>query len=112
MAVALQAELPPLETDAAGILRVGGTRVPFDAVIAAWDDGASAEEIAALYPVLDLADVYDTIAYYLHHRSSMDAYLTEQAQARAKVRTDAAERFDTSGLRERLLARRASQSAS
>ena len=37
--------------------------------------------------------------------------LEEQAKTRAKVRAEAAARFDTSGLRERLLARRASQTA-
>lgn len=106
MSVAIQAELPPLEADDGGILRVGGTRVPFDAVIAAWQEGASAEDITALFPVLYLADVYDTIAYYLRHRSSLDEYLSEQADARERLRERAAAKLDVGDLRARLVARR------
>ena len=105
MAVAIQAEFPPLETDAGGILRVGGTRVPFDAVIAAWQEGASAEDITALYPVLLLADVYDTIAYYLRHQKSLDRYLGDQAEARGAMRAEAERRFDASDLLMQLLGR-------
>lgn len=109
MSVALQAELPPLKADEGGILRVGGTRVPFDSVVAAWNEGASAEDITALYPVLKLADVYDTIAYYLRHQTSLTEYLDQQAAARTEVRKEAQRRFDSRELRGRLLARSASQ---
>ncbi len=105
MSLALSTDLTSLEKNAAGIILVGGTRVPLDAVIAAWDEGASAEEITDLYPVLDLADVYATIAYYLRHRAELDAYLAEQRQATDERRAEAGARFDTSGLRERLRAR-------
>lgn len=109
MALAIEIDPPPLETDDGGILRVGGTRVPVDAVIGAWNEGASAEEITALYPALRLADVYDSIAYYLRHRESLDEYLEEQEQARKAVREEARRRFDTSSLRAELVARLQSQ---
>ena len=38
-----------IETDADGVIRVGGTRVTLDTLIAAFDAGATAEEIAQQY---------------------------------------------------------------
>ena len=35
----------PLETDADGVVRVGGTRVTLDTIVAAFTKGATAEEI-------------------------------------------------------------------
>jgi len=101
----------PLETDANGVVRVGGTRVTLDTVVAAFQEGATAEEIVFQYPSLNLADVYAAITYYLRHRSEVEAYL-EQRQARAdEVRKQNEARFDPQGIRERLLARRAEQEA-
>ena len=47
----------PFQIDADGVARVGGTRVALDTVIAAFSDGATAEEIAQQYPSLNLADI-------------------------------------------------------
>ena len=105
MAVALTNDLTHLEKNEAGIILVAGTRVPLDAVVAAWEEGASAEEITDFYPVLGLADVYGTIAYYLRHRAELDRYLAEQRQASDVRRAEAGARFDTSGLKAKLLER-------
>ncbi|MBI4483382.1 MAG: DUF433 domain-containing protein [Acidobacteria bacterium] len=102
-------ETPPLETDADGVVRVGKTRVTLDTVILAFSDGATAEEIAQQYPSLQLADIYSVIGYYLHHRAEVDAYLRQRAQQAEQVRNLNEARFDPSGVRDRLLARRASQ---
>ena len=85
-------------------MRVGGTRVTLDTVVAAFLEGATAEEIA--YPVLALADVYAAIGYYLRHRSEVEAYLDQRRQAGERVRGENAARFDPAGIRARLLARR------
>lgn len=55
---------------------VGGTRVTLDTLVAAFDAGATAEEIAQQYPSVALADVYAVIAYYLLHQPEIQAYLT------------------------------------
>lgn len=55
-------ERVPIQTDADGVIRVGGTRVTLDTVIAAFDAGATAEEIAQQYPSVALADIYLVIA--------------------------------------------------
>jgi uncharacterized protein (DUF433 family) len=52
----------PLQTDADGVIRIGGTRVTLDTLAAAFDAGATAEEIVQQYPSLALADVYSVIA--------------------------------------------------
>lgn len=101
-----QTENVPLGRDADGVVRVGKTRVTLDTVVAAFNEGATAEEIAQQYPSLALADVYSVLGYYLRHRPELDAYLGERAQRAAQVRAENEARFDPSGVRDRLLARR------
>jgi hypothetical protein len=45
-------ETIPLETGADGVLRNSKTRVTLDTIIAAFSEGATAEEIAQQYPSL------------------------------------------------------------
>jgi uncharacterized protein (DUF433 family) len=73
-----------VETGADGGIRVGGTRVTLDTVVAAFDSGATAEEIVQQYPSLTLADVYSVIAYYLRHESKVRAYLAERQRKAAQ----------------------------
>lgn len=101
-------ETLPLETDADGVVRVGKTRVTLETVILAFSDGATAEEIAQQYPSLQLADIYSTIGYYLRHRDEGDAYLRQRAHQAGEVRNLNEARFDSFGVRARLLARRSS----
>ena len=102
-------ETLPLETGADGVVCVGKTRVTLDTIIMAFTDGATAEEIAQQYPSLQLADIYSVIGYYLRHRSEVEAYLRQRAQQAEHVRQQNEARFDPSGVRDRLLARRPSQ---
>ena len=101
-------EVVPLAVDADGVMRIGNTRVTLDTVIAAFADGATAEEIVQQYPSLLLADVYSVIGYYLRHTAEVDAYLQQRRVQRDTVRQQNEGRFDPHGVRERLLARRAS----
>jgi uncharacterized protein (DUF433 family) len=105
MAPAIAAHPVPLTTDADGVIRVGGTRVTLETVVGAFEAGESAEEIAAGYPALSLADVYDTIAYYLRHRSETRAYLAERQAAASAMRREIESRPGYTDLRERLLER-------
>jgi uncharacterized protein (DUF433 family) len=97
----------PLAADAHGVIRVGGTRVTLDTVVAAFRDGATAEEIVQQYPSLHLADVYSVIGYFLQHQPDVDRYLAERQQRAAQVRAHNEAQFDPVGIRDRLLARRA-----
>jgi uncharacterized protein (DUF433 family) len=103
-------EMPvPLREDR-GVIRVGRTRVTLDTVITAFLMGATPEEIAQRYPTLDLGDIYAVIAYYLHQRAEVDAYLADQRRQVEQARREQEARFDPTGLRDRLLARRAAES--
>ena len=104
-----RAEPAPFSIDADGVARVGGTRVTLDTVVAVFNNGATAEEIAQQYPSLALADIYAVIAYYLRERDAVDSYLRERQRAAQHVRQENEARHDPSGVRERLLARRRSQ---
>ncbi len=107
----IAAEPIPLETDADGVVRVGGTRVTLDTVVAAFEQGAAAEEIVYQYPSLDLVDVYLVIGYYLQRRADVDAYLRWRQRRADEVRQQNKARFDPHGIRDRLLARRAGSKA-
>lgn len=107
MTLTASTETIPLTT-VDGVIRITGTRVTLDTVVGAFNDGATAEEIAQQYPSLSLADVYSVLGYYLHRKSSVDAYITERQHRAAAVRAQNEQRFDPIGIRERLLARRQS----
>jgi uncharacterized protein (DUF433 family) len=108
MVLAPTTEIIPLTVDVHGVLRVGNTRVTLDTVIAAFADGATAEEIVQQYPSLHLADVYSIIGYYLRHTAEVDAYLQQRREQREVIRQQNESRLDPHGVRERLLARRTS----
>jgi uncharacterized protein (DUF433 family) len=105
-------ETVPLPPDANGVVRVGNTRVTLDTVVAAFSDGATAEEIAQQYPSLGLADVYEVIGYYLRRKAEVDAYLRQRQTQAGTIRQQNETRFDPHGVRDRLLARPANQSPS
>src|SRR5262249_49474052 len=106
MLLSFRVDSVPLATDAGGIVRVSGTRVTLETVISAFGSGTTPVEIVESFPTLPLADVDAVIAYYLHHRDEVDAYLRcADAEADA-VRREVESRCPSSGLRERMIARR------
>ena len=106
MTLTINTEPVPLLTDKDGVVRVGGTRVTLDTVVAAFKEGATAEEIVQQYPSLELADVYAVISYYLRSHSEVEAYLQKRDKQAAEIRKQNEAQFDPHGIRERLLARR------
>jgi uncharacterized protein (DUF433 family) len=96
----------PLSTDQAGVWRVAGTRVSLDSVVFAFDEGATPEEIAQAFPVLDLAAIYSVIGYYLQNRAEVEQYLGQRKVQREELKKEIEARFNPHGLRERLLARK------
>ena len=105
MSLAITTEKIPLKKDTDGVVRVGGTRVTLDTIVAAFNEGATAEEITYQYPSLNLADVYAVISYYLRRRSEVEKYLCQRQQQASYIRKQNEARFDPHGLRDRLLAR-------
>jgi uncharacterized protein (DUF433 family) len=109
MSLIVTAQPIPLTTDTDGVVRVGNTRVTLDTIVAAFREGATPETIAQQYPSLALADVYAVIGYYLNHGPEVHAYLQQREQQAARVRQENETRFDSNGVRDRLLARRLQQ---
>lgn len=108
MSLVLERQPLPLSTDADGVIRVGNTRVTLETVIGAFNKGATPEQIAQDYPTLKLVDIYAVIAFYLYQPEAVGAYLAEQREAGRRLRAQMEARFDPQGIRDRLLARRAS----
>jgi uncharacterized protein (DUF433 family) len=106
MTLVTTTEIIPIQVDANGVARVGGTRVTLDTVITAFSEGATAEEIDQQYPSLDLADIYYVIGYYLRRPAEVEAYLRQRKTQADIVRKQNESRFDPQGVRDRLLARR------
>jgi uncharacterized protein (DUF433 family) len=94
----------PLAPDANGVIRVAETRITLDTVVAAFEAGATPEQIAQDYP-LRLDDIYAVITHYLRHGDEVEAYLAGRRQRTEEVRQEATQRFDQTGVRERLLSR-------
>jgi uncharacterized protein (DUF433 family) len=57
-------------------IRLRGTRIGIEAILAEYLAGALPEEIAINYPPLTLEQVHATITYYLGNRTAMDEYFS------------------------------------
>jgi uncharacterized protein (DUF433 family) len=106
-------ELPsvPLHEDEHGVIRIAGSRVTLDSIVALFDRGATAEEIVQSFPTLALGDVYTALGYVLARRSEVDAYLARRAQEEDAAREEAESRWPSADLRARLAARRREHAA-
>jgi uncharacterized protein (DUF433 family) len=74
----IRADEPALRLAEGGVVRVGASRVSLDLVVEQYENGMTAEEIAAAYDTLALADVYAAIAYYLRHRQEVLGYFARR----------------------------------
>lgn len=103
------AEKTYVRADADGVLRIGESQVMLDAVVAAFEQGHSAETIVQQYPALSLEEVYGSIAYYLAHAAEVAAYLKRQDAVWAEWQQRWGSR--SSPVVERLRARRHTEAA-
>jgi len=95
----------PLRADDSGVIRIGDSRVTLQALVADFHRGASPEEIAHHYSVLNLSEIYLVIGYYLQQRAEVDAYVQQQRQLADEARRAYEADHPNDPLRERLLAR-------
>jgi uncharacterized protein (DUF433 family) len=101
----VSAEPIPLVINRDGIVRIGGTRVTLDPMVAAAHDGTVAGEIVQQRPSRELANVCAIIRYDLRHRREVEAYLRERQQHSEAIRQETEARLEPHDVRERLLAR-------
>ena len=79
---------PPLYETDKGAIRVQGTRVSLDTVIACFSQGYTAEDIVRSFDTLKLRDVYAIIAYYLDNKEAVDAYIRRREAEAAELRRE------------------------
>jgi uncharacterized protein (DUF433 family) len=96
----------PMAIDEDGMVRIAGTRVTLDTVIACYQQGDSAEAIVEAFPTLSLGDVHAVIAYYLHHQDEVDHYIAQNEQDADKLRRAYESKFGKQPTRAELEARR------
>jgi uncharacterized protein (DUF433 family) len=107
MTLLIAANPVPLRADPDGTIRVAGTRLTLDTVIAAYHDGAPPEEIVKRFPGLSLPDAYAVIEFYLRNRQEVEAYLDARRQAAEAIRQKIEAGGPPEPSRDQLLARRA-----
>lgn len=97
----------PLETNEQGVIRVVGTRVSLNSILHAYyQEGAIPEEIALRFPSCSLESIYTIISWALSHPDFVARYLASQTTQRNQLEKESKQRYATTALRERLLARR------
>jgi uncharacterized protein (DUF433 family) len=67
-------------------IRLGGTRIGIETVLAAYLEGCSPEEIVLDYPSLSLEQVHATITYYFANQAEVDAYLRRHREFSDEMR--------------------------
>ena len=69
-----------------GSIRVRGTRVTLDTIVARWKCGDTLEEIHEGFPCLTLTQINDTIAWYFSNQIEADEYLEKRYAEAEKIR--------------------------
>ncbi len=89
-----------------GVFKVGDSRVSLDSVVYSFNDGNGAAEIQHQYDSLSLAQVHAAIAYYLHNKEKVDAYIVAHEKEREKFWREHEAEIPPKITREMLLARK------
>ena len=69
-----------------GALRIKGTRVGIEPIVAAFQEGESPDQIAQEFPTVTLAQVYGAIAYYLDNKQVVDDDMAESQRELETIR--------------------------
>jgi uncharacterized protein (DUF433 family) len=97
----------PLNQDTDGAVRVTGSRITLDTLVAAFKKGATAEQIQDSFPSLSLRQIYGAIFYYLDHQADVEEYLKERQAEADAFRSEIESQAGYAEFRERLRRRRA-----
>lgn len=89
-----------------GALRIAGTRITIDTVIAEIRNGRDPEWISEGYPSLSPAVIVEVMQYYIRNREAVDQYLREGKEELETLMREHPEIFATERLWERLMERK------
>lgn len=95
----------PLQMDEHGTIRVSGTRVTLDVIIARYHQGRSPESIHEGFPTVPINDIYAVISYYLAHHDELDVYLKQQNEEAERIRQEWEAQYPPKITRAELMAR-------
>jgi uncharacterized protein (DUF433 family) len=84
-----------------GEIRIVGHRIGLFHLLQRYNEGESAEMLAARYPTLPLSLVHRVLAFYLDNQSDVDAYLVDCAAAMDEQQ-QSTQKLDLNALRSRL----------
>jgi uncharacterized protein (DUF433 family) len=90
--------------------RLTGSRISLDSIVYAYWNGQTAESISQSFSGLSLEQVHGALAFYLAHRSEIDAYL-RAADAEFDALQDASRQQDPMFYQKLALAKQTSASA-
>ena len=96
----------PLNLDSEGTIRLTGSRITFDTLMAAFKKGNSAEQIQDGFPSLSLAQIYGAIAWYLDHQAEAEDYLKEREADAEAIRQEIENQPEQAAFRETMRQRR------
>ena len=71
-----------------GVIRIKGHRIGLEHIVERFWRGMSPEQIALDFPGVGLPVIYTTIAYYLHNKEEVDAYV-------ARINDEAEQAYQT-----------------
>lgn len=76
----------PLDYDHSGTIRVKGSRVTLDTLVACMQMGDTREEIHEGFPSVTLAQINTILDWYLNNQVEADEYLREQEAEAERIR--------------------------
>ena len=95
----------PMAVDSDGSIRIGGTRVTLDNLLAHFEAGATPEEIVEQLDTLNLADVYLVRGYCLRHPDDVQEYLRERSRRAEHIKAEIEAESGSIGFVRNVLAR-------
>lgn len=96
----------PLNYDDRGNIRVKGSRVTLDTIVARMQVGDTREEIHEGFPTVTLAKINTILDWYLNNQVEADAYLQEQEAEAERMRKEIESQPEYAAFREKLRQRR------
>ena len=97
----------PLRQDAGGTIRVTGSRITIDILIARYWQGDTFEDIHEGFPSVSVEAIQKIINWYLANRSEVDEYIRKRDEEAETLRREIESQPGYIALREKLLRRKA-----